>query len=113
MAVTYTHECDFTKTGMAHVQAWRYDYGQRLELIGDNIDETFVCQWAYNGITSVTSVAITKETVALVDHYYSAIPDAALEQADAVKCYVCSLGASIGNTAYYIEIAIRDRLPSA
>ena len=105
MAVNYTLVCDFTDSGIAYVQAWRYDYGQRVQLIGENIGTTLTVQWHYNGVDTVDSRAITTSG----GLFYANIPNDALEQDDLVEGYIYYTSGTEGNTVYKIELIIRDR----
>ena len=105
MAISYTHVCDFTDTGIAYIQVWQHNYGHRVELIGTNLSTSLTVQWHYNGVSGVDSRAITAETT----HFYSLIPNDALLQEGLVEGYIYDAGVSIGTTVYKIELTVRKR----
>jgi lysophospholipase L1-like esterase len=105
MAVSNTIVCDFTSTGASNIRTWRYNYGQRIQLIGANIDETMNVQWSYKGVTDVDSRAITKVS----DKYYCDIPNEALEQDGKITGYVCTPYGATFNTVYKIELTPSGR----
>ena len=98
---------DFTRLKTASVSFWRYDYGQKLILVGPLIIAGIKVQWFYGDITGTDHRLIEE----LGDDLVVAIPNAALEQALPIVGYIYVSTEEFGNTVYTINIEIRDRAP--
>ncbi|MFA5670669.1 MAG: hypothetical protein WC967_15635 [Balneolaceae bacterium] len=98
---------DFTKFKSVEIVCWQYDYGQKIELIGENIDLQTVVQWSYDSIEGIDSKLIYEEN----EKFYSEIPDEALALTTDFKGYIFVSDSEKGNTTYLIKGRIRPRAP--
>lgn len=89
-------------------QLWMYDYGQRLQINGLALPETFEVHFAWKGIEkeeALVKVGSTVEGVSTVE-----IPNIALAQKNAVKAYIYLSTPEEGETTNLITMYVNRRI---